>query len=735
MKFFQVAGLPPDEVESFVGGTHSDPFRILGPHSIGADLEIRVFRPDAKKIDIVSPKLGSGPITAEKIQRDGFFCATVSEATRDLDYQLRITTWDGSESLTRDPYQYGPIMGEVDLHLFAEGQHWKIYEKFGAHVRTIGDAVGVYFAVWAPNAQRVSVVGDFNGWDGRVNPMRKLIGSGVWELFLPAIKQGAHYKFEIRTQTGALLLKSDPFAFFNQHGKSTASLVYDLERYTWTDNAWMESRRTRDWAKSPVSIYEVHLGSWQRRADEGNRQLSYLELSETLVPYVVEMGYTHIELLPIAEHPFEGSWGYQDTNYYAPTSRFGAPDELRHFIDKCHQAGIGVIMDWVPAHFPKDAHALAEFDGTHLYEHRDPRQGEHQDWGTLIFNYGRNEVRNFLIGNALFWLDKYHIDGLRVDAVASMLYLDYSRKPGQWIPNVYGGRENLDAVYFLKRFNEVCYERFPGIMTIAEESTAWPAVSRPTYLGGLGFGFKWNMGWMHDFLQYMSLDPIYRRYHHGNITFSLLYAFHENFILVLSHDEVVYGKRSLLSKMPGDVWQKFANLRMFLAWMYGHPGKKLLFMGGEFGQWNEWNHDTSLDWYLAELPRHDGLRRLVQHLNYVYKSEPALWQLDDTYEGFDWIDFHDADNSVVSFLRKSPNGDIVAFVVNATPLVRYEYRLGVPETGFWREIINTDAETYGGSNVGNYGGVRNEDVPWMGRQYSILIHLPPLATVAFKLER
>jgi 1,4-alpha-glucan branching enzyme len=732
---FEISGLPPDEVDRFVGGEHSDPFRVLGPHRVGDDLEVRVFRPDARKIEVVLDQHSEEPIAAQKIQQDGFFCATVRNATRDLSYHIRVTAWDGSHYLARDPYQYGPIMGEVDLHLFTEGQHWKIYEKFGAHVRTIGDATGVYFAVWAPNAQRVSVVGDFNGWDGRVNPMRKLIGSGVWELFLPGIKQGAHYKFEIRTQAGALRLKSDPFAFFNQHGKSTASLVYDLERYTWNDGAWMESRRTRNWPRSPISIYEVHLGSWRRKADEGNRRLSYLELAEELLAYVLEMGYTHIELLPVTEHPFEGSWGYQVTNYYAPTSRFGTPDEFRHFIDKCHQAGIGVIMDWVPAHFPKDAHALAEFDGTDLYEHMDPRQGEHQDWGTLIFNYGRNEVRNFLIGNALFWLDKYHVDGLRVDAVASMLYLDYSRKPGQWIPNVYGGRENLDAVYFLKRFNEVCYERFPGIMTIAEESTAWPGVSRPTYLGGLGFGFKWNMGWMHDFLQYMSIDPIYRRYHHGNITFSLLYAFQENFILVLSHDEVVYGKRSLLSKMPGDEWQKFANVRMFLAWMYGHPGKKLVFMGGEFGQWNEWNHDTSLDWQLANLPPHDGLRRLVQHLNYIYKSEPALWQLDDTYEGFDWIDPHDADNSVISFLRRSREGEIVAFVVNATPVVRYDYRLGVPEPGFYRELINTDAETYGGSNVGNFGGVQTQDVPWMGREQSILIHLPPLATMAFKRER
>ena len=733
MKAFEIAGVPRDEISRFVKGLHSDPFGVLGPHKIGDGVEVRVFRPDARAIEVVLDREPDNPIAAERIDKEGFFCVTVPGAGSDIPYHLRIVKPDGSEEFTRDAYQYGPIMGDIDLHLFSEGQHWKIYEKLGAHLQTIGDATGVYFAVWAPNAQRVSVVGDFNHWDGRVNPMRKLLGAGVWELFLPGIKQGTHYKFEIRTQTGAVLLKSDPFAFFNQHGKSTASLVYDLERYTWNDADWIEARRQKNWPQSPISIYEVHLGSWRRK--EGNCQLTYLELADTLLQYVVEMGYTHIELLPVAEHPFEGSWGYQVTNYYAPTSRFGPPDDFRHFIDKCHQAGIGVIMDWVPAHFPKDAHALAEFDGTDLYEHMDPRQGEHQDWGTLIFNYGRNEVRNFLIGNALFWLDKYHIDGLRVDAVASMLYLDFSRKPGEWIPNVYGGRENLDAIYFLKRFNEVCYERFPGIMTIAEESTDWPGVSRPTYLGGLGFGFKWNMGWMHDFLHYMSIDPIYRRYHHGNITFSLLYAFQENFILVLSHDEVVYGKRSLLSKMPGDEWRKFANLRMFLAWMYGHPGKKLLFMGGEFGQSNEWNHDTQLDWQLLELPRHDGLHRLVQHLNYTYKNEPALWQLDDTYDGFDWIDFHDAENSVVSFLRKSRDGDIVAFVVSATPVVRYNYRLGVPESGFYREIINTDGETYGGSNIGNLGGVQSEAQEWMGREHSILVHLPPLATLAFKLEK
>jgi 1,4-alpha-glucan branching enzyme len=734
MSSFEITGVPIDELNVFLAGAHPDPFRILGPHRVGDDLVVRVFRPDAKEVSIVLSGKEEQRFEAERLRPEGFFQATLPGMKRDIDYRVHLTGWDGSTVLVRDPYSYGLIMGEVDLHLFSEGNHLQLYEKFGAHLRKIGGDDGVYFAVWAPNAQRVSVVGDFNGWDGRVNPMRRLLGSGVWELFVPGVGEGAHYKFEIRTPGGALLLKADPFGLFSQHGKQTSSMVYNLARYEWSDGEWMKARPARALHTSAISIYEVHLGSWRRKTDEGNRSLSYLELSETLIPYVAEMGYTHLELMPIAEHPFEGSWGYQVTNYFAPTSRFGTPDEFRHFIDKCHQAGIGVIMDWVPAHFPKDAHALAEFDGTDLYEHADPRQGEHQDWGTLIFNFGRNEVRNFLIGNALFWLDKYHIDGLRVDAVASMLYLDYSRKAGEWIPNAFGGRENLEAVYFLKRFNEVCYERFPGIMTIAEESTAWPGVSRPTHLGGLGFGFKWNMGWMHDFLHYMALDPVFRRYHHNNITFSLMYAFAEHFILVLSHDEVVHGKRSLLNKMPGDEWQQFANLRMFFAWMYGHPGKKLLFMGGEFGQRREWNHDRELDWELLALPRHDGLRRLVQHLNYVYKNEPALWDCDDTHEGFEWIDFHDSENSVVAFMRRSRDGGTIVFAVNATPIVRHGYRLGVPAAGFYRELINTDAETYGGGNVGNMGGFEAEDFPWQGRTHSLMISLPPLATVAFKLE-
>jgi 1,4-alpha-glucan branching enzyme len=733
MSSFEITGVPVDELNVFLAGAHPDPFRILGPHRVGDDLVVRVFRPDAKEVAIILEGKEQR-FAADRLRPEGFFQATLPETKRTCSYQIHLTGWDGSTAVVRDPYCYGLIMGEVDLHLFAEGNHLRLYDQFGAHLRKIGDDEGVYFAVWAPNAQRVSVVGDFNGWDGRVNPMRRLLGSGVWELFLPGVGEGAHYKFEIRTPRGALLLKADPFGLFSQHGKETSSMVYNLDRYQWSDREWMEARPARKLQTSPISIYEVHLGSWRRRADEQNRSLSYLELSETLIPYVLEMGYTHIELMPIAEHPFEGSWGYQVTNYFAPTSRFGTPDEFRHFVDACHQAGIGVIMDWVPAHFPKDAHALAEFDGTDLYEHADPRQGEHQDWGTLIFNFGRNEVRNFLIANALFWLDKYHIDGLRVDAVASMLYLDYSRKAGEWIPNAFGGRENLDAVFFLKRFNEVCYERFPGIMTIAEESTAWPGVTQPTYLGGLGFGFKWNMGWMHDFLHYMALDPIFRRFHHNSITFSLMYAYAEHFVLVLSHDEVVHGKRSLLNKMPGDEWQQFANLRMFMAWMYGHPGKKLLFMGGEFGQRREWNHDRELDWELTNLPKHDGLRRLVQHLNYVYKNEAALWDCDDTHEGFEWIDFHDSENSVVAFMRRSRDGGVIVFAVNATPMVRHGYRLGVPLAGFYREIINTDAETYGGSNIGNMGGFEAEDFPWQGRTHSLMISLPPLAVVAFKLE-
>ena len=716
-------------IHAIVGAYHGDPFAVLGMHQAGEQLVVRVFRPDARAVVVRDEGPSGRTYPALQLHPEGFFEAILEDAQERFHYALEFTGHDGQAWSEYDPYCFGIILGPLDLHLFAEGNHWQLYEKLGAHLTEIGGVRGTSFHVWAPNAQRASVVGEFNAWDGRRHPMRKLLGCGVWEIFLPGVAEGAHYKFEIKQSHGGLAVKSDPFAFFAQHGLQTASLVFDLKRYAWSDAEWMEERRAKEWHRSPMSIYEVHLGSWQRKVEEGNRFFSYRELADTLLPYVCGMGYTHLELLPVSEHPFEGSWGYQVTGYYAPTSRFGNPDEFRYFVDRCHQAGVGVILDWVPGHFPKDAHGLAEFDGTDLYEHSDPRIGEHREWGTLIFNYGRNEVRNFLIANALFWLDEYHIDGLRVDAVASMLYLDYSREQGEWIPNCFGGRENLEAIHFLKRFNEVCYERFPGIVTIAEESTAWPGVSRPTYLGGLGFGLKWNMGWMHDFLSYMQKDPIHRRFHQGDITFSLIYAFHEHFVLVLSHDEVVHGKGSLLDKMPGDAWQKFANLRMFYAWMYAHPGKKLLFMGGEFGQWREWNHNQSLDWHLTQYPEHGGLRRLVQHLNWVYRNEPALFDQDDTYEGFEWIDFHDSDNSVVAFLRKSRGGDRIAFVVNATPIVREAYRIGVTEGGWWEEIINTDAQVYGGGNVGNFGGQHGEPIPWQGKSHSLILRLPPLSVV------
>jgi 1,4-alpha-glucan branching enzyme len=722
-------------MNALLGAYHGDPFAVLGMHQAGDRLAVRVIRPDAKTITVV--RLADGKeFPAMRLHDAGFFEAILPEGeTERFAYELAAVAHDGHTWNFRDPYSFGQVLGPMDLHLFAEGNHYEIYKKLGAHVTTMDGVRGCSFAVWAPNAQRISVIGDFNGWDGRLHPMRKQMGAGVWEIFIPDVAEGAHYKFEIKASHGGLLVKSDPYAFYGQHGRQTASMVWDLNRYTWADEEWLEKRGKTAWQKSAVSIYEVHPGSWARNFEQGNRYLSYIELADALVNYVVDMGYTHIEIMGIAEHPFDGSWGYQVTGYYAPTSRYGNPDEFRHLVDQCHHRGIGVIIDWVPGHFPKDAHGLAEFDGTDLYEHADPRKGEHMDWGTLIFNYGRNEVRNFLIGNALFWMDEYHVDGVRVDAVASMLYLDYSRKPGEWIPNEHGGRENLEAIYFLKRFNEVCYERFPGIMTVAEESTAWPGVSRPTYLGGLGFGFKWNMGWMHDFINYMSRDPVYRRFHQGDITFSLVYAFHEHFMLVLSHDEVVHGKGSMLGKMPGDWWQKFANLRLFYAWMYAHPGKKLLFMGGEFGQSREWNYNESLDWWLLNFPEHAGLRRLIQHINWLYKSEPALWELDDTYDGFEWIDFHDADNCVVAFMRKARTGPPLVFVVNATPMIRENYRIGVPGEGFYQEVLNTDAEAYGGGNVGNYGGLHAEPIAWQGQSHSIALRLPPLSVCGFKRVR
>ncbi len=727
-------------LHALLQATHGDPFAILGLHAWGARQVVRVFRPDAESVRILpAEKLSKAarwkPVELSKTEQSGLFEILLENLTAPLRYLVEVTYKSGEVSAPfQDPYTFERVFSGFDAHLFAEGQHWNLYERMGAHLMQLEGVSGTVFQVWAPNAKRVSVVGDFNGWDGRIYPLRKLVECGVWELFIPGIGAGAHYKFEVLNAHGQVVLKSDPFAFFSQNGLQTASLVYDLHQFGWSDEAWMEERAKKEWHRSPVAVYEVHLSSWRRKLEDGGRALTYIELAHQLIPYIKDMGYTHLELLPIAEHPFEGSWGYQITGYFAPTSRHGTPDDFRYFVNFAHQNGIGIILDWVPGHFPKDIHGLSDFDGTKLYEHADPRQGEHCDWGTLIFNFGRNEIRNFLIANALFWLEQYHIDGLRVDAVASMLYLDYSRKPGEWVPNNHGGRENLEAIHFLKRFNEVCYSRFPGIMTIAEESTAWPGVSRPSHLGGLGFGFKWNMGWMHDFLHYMALEPVHRRFHQGEITFSLLYAFHEHFMLVFSHDEVVHGKGSMLNKMPGDPWQKFANLRLLYAWMYAHPGKKLLFMGGEFGQWSEWNHNKSLDWHLLDSPQHDGLRRLVQHLNWLYKNEPALYELDDSYAGFEWIDFHDADHSVVAFLRRSAGGDVMVFVVNATPVPRMGYRIGVSSLGFYSEILNTDAETYGGSNVGNHGGVWADNHAWQGRAHSLVLHLPPLGVVGLRWE-
>jgi len=730
----QIPTIDHHSLATILSAENPDPFACLGMHEVSNQIVVRVFRPDAATVTIRATDSSNSTYPALQVHPDGFFEAVLPPTLTRFPYVLDCTTADGHAWTEQDPYAFGALLDSSDLDQMNRGEHWELYRKLGAHLTAIEGVAGVTFRVWAPNAQRVSVVGDFNAWDGRRHPMRKY-GNGVWEIFLPSITEGAHYKFEVRQSHGAIVKKSDPWAFFGQHGPSTASLVFDLNRFTWsdTDLAWMKARRPKSPHLEPMSIYEVHLGSWKRHVEE-NRPLSYRELAETLLPYVVEMGYTHLELLPVAEHPCDESWGYQITGYFAPTSRFGDPDEFRYFIDRCHAAGIGVILDWVPGHFITDEHGLANFDGTHLYEHADPRQGQQMDWGTLNFNFGRHEVRNFLIANALFWFDQFHIDGLRVDGVASMLYLDYSRKPGQWVPNQYGGNENLEAIAFLKSFNEVSYSRFPGIFTIAEESTAWPGVSQPTYLGGLGFGLKWNLGWMHDFLDFMHRDPSHRKFHQGDITFSLLYAFKEHFVLVLSHDEVVHGKKSLLSKMPGDRWQQFANLRLLYAWMFAHPGKKLLFMGGEFGQLHEWNHRQSLDWHLCDQPDHAGLQRLVKDLNHLYKNQPALFDQDDTYDSFQWIDFQDNDHSVFSFLRKSREGETIAFIINATPVPREGYRIGVPSEGWWKEIINTDSSTYGGSNIGNLGGQNSLSEPWQGLPNSLLLTLPPLAVIGLKYQ-
>src|SRR5271170_7005984 len=741
-----IAGRLADDLEALLRAEESDPFRLLGPHWVERDgkpaLAIRAFRPDALEASVFwDSSQTSHP--AARIRPAGIFEAIIDASALGLSsgasiapsaYRLRFRFPDGAEFETYDAYAFPPILSEYDLYLSGEGTHYLKYEKLGAHVREVAGVRGVQFGVWAPNARRVSVVGDFNSWDGRVSAMRSRGTSGIWEIFLPGLDEGALYKFEIRSRVDEHLgLKSDPYGFAAELRPKTASIVCNIDRYGWKDSAWLEARAKRDWLHSPMSVYEVHLGSWRRKADEDHRWLTYRELADQLIPYAKQMGYTHLELMPIMEHPFDASWGYQTVGYYAVTSRFGAPADFMYFVDRCHQEGLGVILDWTPAHFPRDAHGLAFFDGTHLYEHADPRRGAHPDWGTLVFNYGRNEVQNFLISNALFWVDKYHIDGLRVDAVASMLYLDYSRNAGEWIPNEYGGRENLAAIALFRRLNEVAHERYPGVLRVAEESTSWPAVSRPTYLGGLGFGLKWNIGWMNDTLKYFSSDPIYRRFEQNKLTFSLLYAFTENFVLPFSHDEVVHGKNSLLHKMPGDMWQQFANLRLLYGYQYGHPGKKLLFMGQEFGQRDEFSEARSLDWHLLQYEPQRGIQSLVADLNRLYAAEPALHEVDFDWHGFEWIDCNDADNSVFSFIRrgKKPE-DLMIVVLNATPVVREGYLLGVPNAGYYKEVLNTDAATYGGSNVGNIGGQNAAPTPYQGRPYALNLTLPPLAAIFLK---
>ncbi len=736
-----------EEFEDLLQAREADPFRLLGPHWSERDgekaLAIRAMRPNADRLTILWGE-SKTPFPASRLDPAGLFEALIparaigltgNESLAPSAYRLRFRLADGAEYEAFDAYAFPPVLSEYDLYLIGEGTHYLKYEKVGAHPGEIASISGVSFAVWAPNAQRVSVVGDFNSWDGRVFPMRGRGATGVWEIFLPGLGEGTLYKFEILSRVGDYLgLKSDPYGFASEMRPHTASVVCDIDRYAWSDSAWLTERASRDWLHSPMSIYEVHAGSWCRKPD--GSWLTYRELADELIPYVKQMGYTHIELMPIMEHPYDASWGYQTVGYFAATSRFGPPTDFMHFVDRCHQNNLGVILDWTPAHFPRDAHGLALFDGTHLYEHADPRLGEHPDWGTLVFNYGRNEVQNFLLSNALFWIDRYHVDGLRVDAVASMLYLDYSRQPGQWVPNQFGGRENLEAIAFIKRLNEVLHVRHPGALTIAEESTSWPAVSRPTYVGGLGFDLKWNMGWMNDVLEYFHEDPIHRQYHHNKLTFSMLYAFHENFILPLSHDEVVHGKRALLEKMPGDDWQKFANLRLLFAYFFAHPGKKLHFMGSELAQRNEFWEASSVEWSLEKSPPHRGVQQLVSDLNRLHVHQCALHEVDFEWPGFEWIEVNDAASSVLSFLRRARNGDdFVVVVCNFTPVVRENYRVGVPRAGFYREILNSDSTHYGGSNVGNAGGVRAEPFPWNDRPYSIKLKLPPLAAVYFKPQR
>ncbi|MBX3729336.1 MAG: 1,4-alpha-glucan branching protein GlgB [Candidatus Sumerlaeia bacterium] len=729
------------ELDALVSLDSGDPHAVLGVHpdtdSKGEPvLVFRAMHPDAQRAELVfDGETRTHEMT--RIHAGGVFEVRIparERATR-YRYQHRFHFTDGNTWIRRDPYRFLPTLGEMDLHFVGEGRHWRLYDKLGAQPMTIDGISGISFAVWAPNARRVSVIGDFNRWDGRLCPMRRMGASGIWEIFLPDLDGGELYKFEVKTRDGQLQLKLDPFAFHAQRRPETAGIVWRRGRYTWNDDAWIAARSHRNWLYEPMAIYEVHLGSWMRSPDDPDEFLGYRDLAPMLVAHCLRYGFNFIEFLPLAEHPFDGSWGYQVTGYFAPTSRFGTPDDFKFLVDELHAAGIGVIIDWVPAHFPKDAHGLRRFDGTALYEHEDPRQGEHKDWGTLIFNYGRNEVRNFLITNALFWVDEFHIDGLRVDAVASMLYLDYSRKEGEWVPNKFGGRENLEAIEFVRQLNEELHGQFPGAFTIAEESTAFTGVSRPTYVGGLGFTFKWNMGWMNDTLEYFSKDPVHRSYHHNDLTFSMVYAFTENFILPISHDEVVHGKGSLLGRMPGDGWRQFANYRLFLAYMWTHPGKKLVFMGCEYAQGREWDFSKSLDWHQAGQGPHGQVEHLLEDLGRLYQAEPALWKYDTEPRGFTWIDCNDSHASVLSYIRWGDNGDHLVVVSNFTPVAREHYRIGVPWPCFYEEVINTDSELYGGSNLGNDGGKWAENWAMHGHYHSLDLTLPPLACLVLRPRR
>ena len=716
-----------EQINAVATGKHSNPFALLGIHLSGSQRVVRTFQPQAETVTLIDAE-GEELALMERVHPDGFFTSLMPPRKRR--YRFRIRTGSGHQYDIEDPYRFPVSLGEMDLYLLGEGSHQNIFSTMGAHNLSLQGVSGTRFSVWAPNASRVSVIGDFNDWDGRRHVMRAHPANGIWEIFVPGAESGTKYKFELVDKDGKLLpLKSDPFAHYYEPPPGNASIVY-RSNHNWRDDAWMAKRGAEPSLDVPVSIYEVHLGSWMRRPEESDRSLTYRELADELVSYLCEMQFTHVEFLPVSEHPFDGSWGYQPIGMYAPTQRFGEPDDFRYLVDQCHREGIGVIVDWVPAHFPGDEHGLWRFDGTALFEHEDPRKGTHADWGTLIYNYGRREVINYLIGSALYWIDEFHIDGLRVDAVASMLYLDYSREADEWVPNELGGNENLEAVDFLRKLNEVVHAH--GATTFAEESTAWPGVSRPTYSGGLGFTYKWNMGWMNDTLAYMHEEPVHRKHHHDKMTFGLVYAFNENFVLPLSHDEVVHGKGSLVSKMPGDDWQQFANLRAYFGSMFCHPGKKLLFMGAELAQRREWDHDHSLDWHLLEYPSHNGVQKLVRDLNKLYRETPALYQLDFSQSGFEWIDWEDRDSSVFSWLRRDRNGNIVVCVTNFTPVIRYDYRIGVPIGGDYTEVINTDSAEYGGSNMGNAGGTAAENLSSNGRPYSLKLTLPPLTTLILR---